>query len=89
MKEEKIAAVILTMRRGFWKGVSGLWFLSCLYRLGKQERELLEVTKLLLASRSETQMSAPVAAPEPCLVEGYVVGEENGKIIFWKAGLSL
>lgn len=25
MKEEKIAAVILTMRRGFWKG--GLWSL--------------------------------------------------------------
>lgn len=34
-------------------------------------------------------MSAPVAAPEPCLVEGYVVGEENGKIVFWKAGSSL
>lgn len=34
-------------------------------------------------------LSAPVAAPEPCLVEGYVVGEENGKIVFWKAGSSL
>lgn len=31
------------------------------------------------------QMSTPGSASEPCLAEGYLVGGENGKIVFWKA----
>lgn len=49
----------------------------------------MKVTKLLLANRFETQMSTPGPASEPCLVESYLWGGENGKIAFWKACLSL
>lgn len=66
-----------------------LWSLCCLHLQGKWEKDLLKVTELLSANRWETQMSTPGPALEPCLVEGYLVGGENGKIVFWKACLSL
>lgn len=60
------------------------WSPYCLYLPGEWERDWLKVAKLLFTSRCETQMSAPGPASEPCLVERYLVGGENGKIAFWE-----
>lgn len=62
------------------EGLGGvLWSLCCLHLKGKWETSLLKVTKLLLASGSETQMSTP--GPSLGTMFGGALG---GKIVFWK-----
>lgn len=70
----------------FWKGFLVFIMFTPARKMGEG---LVKVTKLLLANRFETQMSTPGPASEPCLVESYLWGGENGKIVFWKACLSL
>lgn len=58
------------------------WFLYCLHLQEKWEMGLLKVTKLLLASSSEIQMSTPGPILGPCLMQCLLVGGGDGKIVF-------
>ena len=79
------------LQRGFflWDEDFGRGSLYCLHLQEKWERGLLKVIVLLWAGKFQTQMSIPGPASGLCSVEGYFVGGEHGKIVFWKTYLSL